>query len=297
MALAGSPALSTTFRRAVPVDNRHPRRGDYTGRSARPWRHSPASRRPSADEAHLSAKRPSAEAEARLPRADVDPGRPRHPEAPPREGAQAPFGVDGADRLARVQRKNRLSRSRDFDTVYRHGRSVSTRFLTCTGSRGRGAGRAAARARRAEGDRVERRAQPDQAAAARDLAGEARRRCRRRPERLRARRPARACPRRPRRAATSGSPSGWTRCSERRRHDADASPRGPGLARRSASSTPTAGRSGALVPVGHLQVPPELLGVRARARSASTGSSRARRSPAGALLRCNPWSHGGVDYP
>jgi ribonuclease P protein component len=29
-----------------------------------------------------------------------------------------------------VHKKNRLSRSRDFDTVYRHGRSVSTRFLT-----------------------------------------------------------------------------------------------------------------------------------------------------------------------
>jgi ribonuclease P protein component len=28
-----------------------------------------------------------------------------------------------------VQRRNRLSRSRDFDTVYRQGRSVSTRFL------------------------------------------------------------------------------------------------------------------------------------------------------------------------
>jgi ribonuclease P protein component len=28
-----------------------------------------------------------------------------------------------------VQRKYRLSRSRDFDSVYRHGRSVSTRFL------------------------------------------------------------------------------------------------------------------------------------------------------------------------
>jgi ribonuclease P protein component len=28
-----------------------------------------------------------------------------------------------------VQRQNRLSRSRDFDAVYRHGRSVSTRFL------------------------------------------------------------------------------------------------------------------------------------------------------------------------
>jgi ribonuclease P protein component len=29
-----------------------------------------------------------------------------------------------------VQRRNRLSRSKDFDAVYRHGRSVSTRFLT-----------------------------------------------------------------------------------------------------------------------------------------------------------------------
>jgi ribonuclease P protein component len=29
-----------------------------------------------------------------------------------------------------VQRKHRLSRSRDFDAVYRHGRSVSTRYLT-----------------------------------------------------------------------------------------------------------------------------------------------------------------------
>ena len=29
-----------------------------------------------------------------------------------------------------MQRKHRLSRSRDFDAVYRHGRSASTRFLT-----------------------------------------------------------------------------------------------------------------------------------------------------------------------
>jgi ribonuclease P protein component len=28
-----------------------------------------------------------------------------------------------------VQRRNRLSRSRDFDAVYRHGRSASSRFL------------------------------------------------------------------------------------------------------------------------------------------------------------------------
>jgi ribonuclease P protein component len=31
--------------------------------------------------------------------------------------------------VSAVQRRNRLSRSRDFDTVYRRGRSVSTRFL------------------------------------------------------------------------------------------------------------------------------------------------------------------------
>jgi ribonuclease P protein component len=29
-----------------------------------------------------------------------------------------------------VNRRHRLSRSRDFDAVYRHGRSVSTRYLT-----------------------------------------------------------------------------------------------------------------------------------------------------------------------
>ena len=29
-----------------------------------------------------------------------------------------------------MHKRHRLSRSRDFDTVYRHGRSVSTRFLT-----------------------------------------------------------------------------------------------------------------------------------------------------------------------
>lgn len=28
-----------------------------------------------------------------------------------------------------MERRNRLSRSRDFDAVYRHGRSVSTRYL------------------------------------------------------------------------------------------------------------------------------------------------------------------------
>src|SRR3954447_4132035 len=34
-----------------------------------------------------------------------------------------------ASRLSAVERRNRLSRSRDFDAVYRQGRSTSTRFL------------------------------------------------------------------------------------------------------------------------------------------------------------------------
>ena len=41
-------------------------------------------------------------------------------------------GASGSPRSLRVesvQRRNRLSRSRDFDAVYRHGRSVSTRYL------------------------------------------------------------------------------------------------------------------------------------------------------------------------
>ena len=43
--------------------------------------------------------------------------------------AVAPRGAS-AFRREPLQRRNRLSRSRDFDAVYRHGRSVSTRFLT-----------------------------------------------------------------------------------------------------------------------------------------------------------------------
>jgi ribonuclease P protein component len=72
-------------------------------------------------EANVSAECAAAEAPARIPGADVDARRPLDPQAPPREGSQAPFRVS--------RRQHRLSRSRDFDTVYRKGRSVSTRFL------------------------------------------------------------------------------------------------------------------------------------------------------------------------
>jgi ribonuclease P protein component len=44
-----------------------------------------------------------------------------------------------------VQRRHRLSRSRDFDAVYRHGRSVSTRFLVLYRFDREGGGEAPAR--------------------------------------------------------------------------------------------------------------------------------------------------------
>ena len=79
-------------------------------------------------ETDLPAQRAQAEAPARVPREDVHAGRPRDPQAPALAGPQAPLGLSSQD--ARVQRRHRLSRSRDFDAVYRHGRSVSTRYLT-----------------------------------------------------------------------------------------------------------------------------------------------------------------------
>src|SRR5205085_9141304 len=91
---------------------------------------SPISRHTPHLEADLPAERASPEAPARLPCTDGDPRGTRDPQAAARERAQAPL------RLTRplgsridVQRRHRLSRSRDFDAVYRHGRSVATRFL------------------------------------------------------------------------------------------------------------------------------------------------------------------------
>jgi ribonuclease P protein component len=75
-------------------------------------------------EADLPAKRAPAEASSRLPRADVIACWAGDPEAPSREGPEAAVRVRSA-----VHKRNRLSRSRDFDAVYRQGRSTSTRFL------------------------------------------------------------------------------------------------------------------------------------------------------------------------
>jgi ribonuclease P protein component len=79
-------------------------------------------------ETDLSAQRATAEAAPRLPAENGVQGRTCHPQASPRARPEAPLRLAGA-RPAAVQRRNRLSRSRDFDAVYRHGRSVSTRYL------------------------------------------------------------------------------------------------------------------------------------------------------------------------
>ena len=79
----------------------------------------------SKNEADLPAQCAPAQAQARFPCAHVHPCRPPDPEAPPVEGPEAALRLTATA----VQRRYRLSRSRDFDAVYRHGRSVSTRFL------------------------------------------------------------------------------------------------------------------------------------------------------------------------
>src|SRR5256712_5697221 len=65
-------------------------------------------------EADLSAQRAQAEAEARLPSTHGNARRPRDPQAPPRERPQAALRLSSG---GQVHRRNRLSRSRDFDAV------------------------------------------------------------------------------------------------------------------------------------------------------------------------------------
>jgi ribonuclease P protein component len=108
-------------------------------------------------ETDLPAQRAPAEAQAWFPGAHGDARRTRHSETASRAGPEASLSLSGSvvpadfkrvDRSvqtaeqaepaqsgvgvasdALVQRRHRLSRSRDFDAVYRQGRSTSTRFL------------------------------------------------------------------------------------------------------------------------------------------------------------------------
>ena len=124
------------------------------------------------DEAHLPAKRPPAQAQARVPRPHGHQGGPGDPQAPPREGPQAPFRVGSRTqcRLTRAAQEPPLAlpRLRRRLPAWPLGLDALPDALLVRARRG--AGRAAARPRGAEGRRLERRAQPDQAAAARDLA-------------------------------------------------------------------------------------------------------------------------------
>src|SRR5207248_6153342 len=80
---------------------------------------------PRSRETDLPAQRATAEATARFSCAYGDACRPRDSQAQARKGPQAAVRVTPAS----MHKRNRLSRSRDFDSVSRIGRSTSTRFV------------------------------------------------------------------------------------------------------------------------------------------------------------------------
>ena len=84
------------------------------------------------DETDVSAKCAQAEAQAWVSGAYGDPCGACDSEAAPRARAEASFRLSGSDPSSPVMtqpRPKRLSRSRDFDVVYRRGSSVASRFL------------------------------------------------------------------------------------------------------------------------------------------------------------------------
>jgi ribonuclease P protein component len=81
-------------------------------------------------EADLSAEEAQASPDTRLPRPQPHPFRARDPEAPASKGPQAPHPVVALASEGRPDaRRRRLSRSGDFDRVYREGSSRGNRFL------------------------------------------------------------------------------------------------------------------------------------------------------------------------
>jgi ribonuclease P protein component len=81
-------------------------------------------------EAHLPTEEAQACKDAWVPRPDADTRRPHNAQAAPRKGPQATdrlmFGQPGSRSRPR---RTRLSRSADFDRVFRHGRSHASREL------------------------------------------------------------------------------------------------------------------------------------------------------------------------
>jgi ribonuclease P protein component len=81
------------------------------------------------DEADLPAEEAQASQDPWVPGPQPDPLRPRHPEAQASEGPQAPHPLTLASEGRPDARRRRLSRSGDFDRVYREGSSSANRFL------------------------------------------------------------------------------------------------------------------------------------------------------------------------
>jgi len=77
-------------------------------------------------EAHLPAQEAKARPCTRVSRAHALASGAADAQASPRQGAQAPVGVTSRPRAAG---RGRLSRSADFERVYRHGRSTANRHL------------------------------------------------------------------------------------------------------------------------------------------------------------------------
>ena len=280
------PACST-FRTALPDADLWITRGARTSSILTPRvAHGGATRptpREPPRETHLPAKRPPPQAQARLPRAHVDARRADDPEAPPRQGAQAALRLSARPV---VERRYRLSRSRDFDAVYRQGRSVSTRYLTLhwfpREDDPAGEPRLGLAVPKAVGNAVVRNrlkrqlretwrelAETGAAAAATTCSS-----------------PAPASPSRPTPAATTGSSSRSARCSARRQRE---------VPRRRASSTRGGTRFGLLTPAGTCKYHPSCSQYAIDAFRGH-GLLKGGAFAGWRLLRCNPWSHGGVDY-
>jgi ribonuclease P protein component len=81
------------------------------------------------DEADLPAEEAEASQDPWVPGPQPDPFRPRHPAAPASKGPQAPHPLTLASEGRPDARRRRLSRSGDFDRVYREGNSSANRFL------------------------------------------------------------------------------------------------------------------------------------------------------------------------
>jgi ribonuclease P protein component len=85
---------------------------------------------PVSDETHVSAEEAQASAYARIPRADAHARRAHHAQTPARQRPQATRGLMLGPRGARPRPgRSRLSRSADFDRVFRQGRSHAGREL------------------------------------------------------------------------------------------------------------------------------------------------------------------------